>query len=337
MAMTGFDSGLVERLTGQLHDTIWQWQMPPDATVMLLNLSENATFKVESNEQTLILRVHRQGYHTENEIRSEHRWIEALVEEGLVQTPMPIRNRSGDTLTALPVPSKINPMLVSAFAFVPGKEPRPDDQHLTGYFERLGGLCARLHRHTESKVFAEGFTRKIWDYEAIIGKRAIWGHWRHAAGLEKEDVLLLTRAQTLIERKLAEYGQARPRFGLIHGDPRLANLLVENDVLWLIDFDDCGFSWFGFDFAASVSFFEHEPHVPDLMDHWVTGYRCERPWTRDDEAILPVLVLMRRMQLLGWAASHAEAPTAQAMGAQYSKGALLMAERFLSTGTTPFR
>ena len=54
---------------------------------------------------------------------------------------------------------------------------------------------------------------------------------------------------------------------------RLANLLVDGDEVKVIDFDDCGFSWHLYDAATAVSFFEHEPHVPELMDAWVRGYR----------------------------------------------------------------
>ncbi len=37
---------------------------------------------------------------------------------------------------------------------------------------------------------------------------------------------------------------------------RLANLLIDGDRVTLIDFDDCGFGWFMYDFAAAISFFE---------------------------------------------------------------------------------
>ena len=37
------------------------------------------------------------------------------------------------------------------------------------------------------------------------------------------------------------------------------------DAVSVIDFDDCGFSWYLYDVGTSVSFFEHEPHVPELV------------------------------------------------------------------------
>ena len=35
----------------------------------------------------------------------------------------------------------------------------------------------------------------------------------------------------------------------------------------VIDFDDCGFSWYMYDAATPVSFYEHEPQVPELIEH----------------------------------------------------------------------
>jgi Ser/Thr protein kinase RdoA (MazF antagonist) len=110
---------------------------------------------------------------------------------------------------------------------------------------------------------------------------------------------------------------------------RTANLLVDDDRLGVIDFDDCGLSWFAYDFAAAVSFMEHEPIIPDLMAAWVDGYRQEAPLPVEDEAALPMFVMLRRMQLTAWIASHAETPTAQALGEAYTNGTVALAEHYL--------
>ena len=62
--------------------------MPPRATIELLNVSENATFLVRDPEAApSVLRVHRLGYHTEEEIASELAWMDALRAEAGVRTP----------------------------------------------------------------------------------------------------------------------------------------------------------------------------------------------------------------------------------------------------------
>ncbi len=111
---------------------------------------------------------------------------------------------------------------------------------------------------------------------------------------------------------------------------RAANLLVDGDRLGVIDFDDCGFSWFAYDFAASISFMETEPFIPELMAAWLDGYARVAPLDSEQAAALPMLVMLRRMQLTAWIASHSETPTAQAMGTAYTAGTIDLADRYLA-------
>ena len=43
-----------------------------------------------------------------------------------------------------------------------------------------------------------------------------------------------------------------------------------------------------------------------------------------------MFIMLRRMQLTAWIASHAETPTAQSMGTGYTDGTVALAERYLA-------
>ncbi len=47
----------------------------------------------------------------------------------------------------------------------------------------------------------------------------------------------------LRDRLAAFLGTGPQRYGLVHADTRLANLLVDGGRVSVIDFDDSGFSW----------------------------------------------------------------------------------------------
>jgi Ser/Thr protein kinase RdoA (MazF antagonist) len=115
----------------------------------------------------------------------------------------------------------------------------------------------------------------------------------------------------------------------VHADLRLANLLVEGPHLRIIDFDDCGFSWFLYDFASAVSFIEHEAIVPALLAAWVKGYEEIAPLSETERAELPTFVMLRRILLSAWLASHHEVPFAQTQGASFTAGTVSLARQFL--------
>ena len=116
---------------------------------------------------------------------------------------------------------------------------------------------------------------------------------------------------------------------VIHADLRLANLLVDGRNMTVIDFDDCGFGWYLYDFAAAISFIETSPDVPGLQKAWVEGYRRISPLSQDEVDTLPTLIMLRRQLETAWVASHFETPTAQQLGAEYTQGTLQMASEYL--------
>jgi Ser/Thr protein kinase RdoA (MazF antagonist) len=101
----------------------------------------------------------------------------------------------------------------------------------------------------------------------------------------------------------------------------------------VIDFDDCGFGWFLYDLGSSLSFVEHDPRVPELVDAWVTGYRRVAPLSVAEIAELPTFVMLRRLLLVAWIGSHSDTDLARSMGAEYTAASCDLAEAYLSGPT----
>jgi Ser/Thr protein kinase RdoA (MazF antagonist) len=74
---------------------------------------------------------------------------------------------------------------------------------------------------------------------------------------------------------------------------------------------------------------EHEPVVAELRQAWLEGYRTIAAVSKEDEAMLPVFVMLRRILLTAWIASHADTETAGRLGTDYTQGTVAMGERFL--------
>ncbi len=94
--------------------------------------------------------------------------------------------------------------------------------------------------------------------------------------------------------------------------------------------DGIGFSWYLYDAGTAVSFFEHEPHVPDLIGAWLSGYRRVLDLPAEDEAEIWTFILYRRLLLVAWIGSHTAVDIAQQLGAGYTAGSCDLAEAYLS-------
>src|SRR5437773_5010017 len=123
------------------------WDVSPQARLTLLNISENATYRVDDPRaaEPLILRVHRTGYHTRDAVRTELAWMKALKEEAGVETPQAIPARDGELVRTVATPVLDEERFVVMFAFIKGREPEADD--LIEPFKHLGAIAARMHRH----------------------------------------------------------------------------------------------------------------------------------------------------------------------------------------------
>ena len=305
---------------------------PADTPLRLLSLSENATYLVEDDDP-IVLRVHRPGYHSLAAIRSELAWMRALRTETSVTTPELIPAQNGDDVVTAEVDGEL--LHVDAVTFVPGCTAEEDPDAVG--FDELGRLTAIMHDHTRRWPIPAGFTRFRWDLETILGPRARWGNWRLAPGLTETDHAWIERAAADITAKLTEFGCAPDRFGLVHADLRLANLMVDPaDIgagITVIDFDDCGWSWYLADLGAAVSFIEDTPAGERIIADWLTGYREIGAIPAAHLELVPSFVMMRRIMLTAWIASHHDADAAVGVGGQFAPGTARLAERYLEDRT----
>jgi Ser/Thr protein kinase RdoA (MazF antagonist) len=303
-----------------------------DAPLRLLSLSENATYLVDDDEP-IVLRVHRPGYHSLAAIRSELAWMRALRTETSVSTPELLAARDGTDVVVAEVDGDV--LHVDAVTFVAGCTAE-DDPDAVG-FDELGRLTAIMHQHARRWTFPGGFTRFRWDLDSILGPQARWGNWRLAPGLTEEDRSWIQRAADDIAARLTEFGSAPDRFGLVHADLRLANLMVNpgsaGSGITVIDFDDCGWSWYLADLGAAVSFIEDTAAGERIIAEWLDGYFEAGSLPADHLALIPSFVMLRRINLTAWIASHADADAAAELGTDFAPNTARLAQRYLADRT----
>ncbi len=306
------------------------WGLPPSCTPTLLNHAENITVLLEDADGgKSVLRIHRPGYQSRAAIRSEFAWIRALRAEEVISTPDIIPGCNGHAIQSGVVGAHRAPRLMVLFAHVPGHHP-DESGDLATLFPMLGRLAARLHDHAARWQPPDDFTRPHWNLERVLGHRAIWGNWQDAPLMTGPIRNVLDQAATKLCHRLHRYGTHSDRYGLIHADMRLANIIVRDSTRTLIDFDDCGFGWLLADFAAATSFLEHLPMLGDLWTAWSAGYQEVRPLPPEHRSVVPSLVMLRRLALLAWITSRSDSSEPRRLAPTFAADTAEMATRYLA-------
>jgi Ser/Thr protein kinase RdoA (MazF antagonist) len=307
-----------------------RYDLSPRATATLINYTENSTYRVDdpASGTRFIFRIYRVGVHDRRAIESELAWMGALRRDAGVETPEIVPPRDGEAILLLSDAGLPEPRFGAMFTFLEGTEP-PED-HLAESFDRLGEIAARMHLHSRSWSPPAGFKRPTWNFETMLGgSRPMWGRWQDGIGLDPEREKLLGRVADTVAGRLERFGSGREQFGLVHADLRLANLLIEGDRTKVIDFDDCGFGWYLYDLSTAVTFMEERPDVRELVDAWVRSYRRLAPLTREAEEEIPTFMMLRRMMVMAWIASHSDTDLARSEGTGYTLGTCRLASPYL--------
>jgi Ser/Thr protein kinase RdoA (MazF antagonist) len=290
-------------------------------------LTENPTFRVVEAEarEPVALRIYRPGGRPAEEIESELAWISAIRSETPVSTPAVVPTLTGERFARL---EGERPIFAAAFDLLPGHE--ADDEDLGRLMPRIGEVTAQLHLQAREWTPPPSFERPRWDLETTLGSNPHWGPWQASVPDRGEREQLKRLADTVLTR-LQVFGFDPSRFGLVHADLRVANLIVEGDAVAVIDFDDCGFCWYLYDLGATLTLYEDAPNVDELIASWVDGYRAIAPLSVDDEREIPTFVMLRRLMLSAYVGLRSNTELAdQLRRTGYNAASCELAEKYLS-------
>lgn len=318
-------------------EALRHWNIDERADLELIKYRENAVFKVvdPADEQRYVIRVHRAGYHSDLELRSELQWMQALTSAGVLTPDMVLTVTAGlfQTVQFEKVPE---PRQCDVQRWIEGQplgsiegDGTDDVASMLQNYRIVGALQAKLHSHSERWSMPEGFERHSWDVAGMFGATPFWGDFRELETLRGDQLETVLQAREKLIVTLADFGQTRDRYGLIHADFLPENLIVGEGGIRLIDFDDSGFGWYMFDLATSLFYHLGEAYFEDLKQSLIEGYRSERDLSDAHVDMLPAFLLARGITYLSWLHTRKETETAQTMGGAIIASVVAQANDYL--------
>ncbi|MGA9869979.1 MAG: phosphotransferase [Rhodococcus sp. (in: high G+C Gram-positive bacteria)] len=296
------------------------------AALTLLSFSENATYLAQRGVEQAVFRVHRPDYNSLVEIESELSWMASVRAESTVRTPQVRLAADGRSVSAIEIDGATR--FVDVFEFVPGIS--AENEHSGIRYRDLGAITAALHQHVQQWTPPKTFRRFRWDLDTMLGEGGRWGNWRHAPNLSAVDRDVIESAEELVRRRLEQYGTEPGRYGLVHSDLRMSNLIVQDGDIVVIDFDDCGWSWYLTDLAAVITWNEAHAESQAIVEDWLHGYISVSPLLPEDIAEIPTFVMLRRLMITAWISTHPESVPAQTLGGHLASETASLARRYLS-------
>jgi Ser/Thr protein kinase RdoA (MazF antagonist) len=319
---------VLPRLEATAHLALPRFGIAPTAPLALIHHRENAVFRVDdpADGRRWVMRVHRLGYHTSQEIRSELAWMDALRQAG-VPTPRARPGTDGDPLQHV-TPDGGSPLQVDVLAWIEGRSLAAGAEEFEVH-RLVGRTSALIQQHGRTWRPPPGFTRHVWDLDALIGPRALWGDYAALEVLTSGELGLMRRAADHVRRRLDAFGRASDRFGLTHGDLMPDNVLVADGVPYVIDFDDAGYGWHLYDLATLLADKVVDPSFAAVRQAWVEGYRTVAPLPDEHLDELDALVMARLLLGLGWMHTRRETAMARDFTSLVVQLACLQAEKLL--------
>jgi Ser/Thr protein kinase RdoA (MazF antagonist) len=280
--------------------------------VELVKISENITFRVtlSDDETDYVLRLHRPGYNSIEELISERLWVGALKEAGSVVQDS-LLTREGNQFELIDIPGTNEQRYAGMTTWLGGTplsdflETSSGKAQRARLFRCIGEIAATIHNQSTGWSEPEGFTRRHLNLEGLLGDAPFWGRFWEHADLTIAEANLLLRTRDRCSASLSAYGETPETFSLIHADLHADNIIYNSDEpglidLGLIDFDDSVYGWHMYDIASALieetTAQDREVIQAALLD----GYRDNRSLARRDEDMLPDFLLIRGMAIIGW-------------------------------------
>lgn len=274
------------------------------ASLKFINHGENTTFCAVGDHKYLV-RIHRPGYQSPANIRSELMWLKALRDAG-ISAPEPICTLDGEAIASVDVEGD-QTRVAAMFKWVEGAMlgERVSAQRLRA----MGRTIAMLHSHASAFVPPQGFERKRLNRSGLFGQ--MMGGGRHQ--VFGDDRTLFEDVEGKLTELIKKLGEGPDVFGLIHADLHYGNMVFppgnsKSPVAIPIDFDDSAYGYFAYDLAVMLAPLARKFPQINTRKLIFEGYREILELPNSIEDTIGDFIVARMLTITYWVLSRTDNP-----------------------------
>ena len=277
------------------------------------------------------LRLRPPEEHSTQTMAEELQWLLALRRDTDLVVPEPVPACDGTLVQEIRAPDTPVPWQGVLFHWVAGE--RRTETLTPSDLERVGMYMARLHQHAAAFVTAQHPppVRRARFCDVLAWKH---GFKPAVAVYSPRDLAVFAVAAQWVHTACQALEETGDGVGFIHADMHQWNYLFHGEEVRVIDFDDCGWGYYVYDMAVTLTDIDDREDFAALRQAFLIGYTRVQPLPPGYETYIKHFSAARVLFMLQWllARSH---PERWEWAEAYIRNAVERLERLLAEATIP--
>jgi len=237
----------------------------------------NYIYEYEKNGQEYILRFSLSSYRSFEMVEGELDWIKYLYDFGVpVAKPITLKE-SNDLVGYFEIEEE--KFSVVSFEKLKGKM-GVQVEWSADLIEKWGQVMGKIHALSKRYIPKDSSSKRL--------------EWHEDELIKKEDEYIPNYETLVIEKLkqlkdiLNELPKDEESYGMIHGDFTPINFMVDNNNIFVYDFDDCEYNWYAMDIAKALYYAmwrnpekravkDNKGYADYFLMNFIEGYLRENP------------------------------------------------------------
>ncbi|WKA56550.1 phosphotransferase enzyme family protein [Planococcus shixiaomingii] len=263
----------------------------------------NILYKLsDTNGNKFLMKIFQNNSSNLEDNQLEVYMMNLVIQRGCISLPSILSATDGSEIQEIFLGEDRPPIRVAVYSWLEGED--LDSNETEERFIHLGEMTARLHAATFGEKVPKTFSPKRWDNVFYyIEDKMVYKQSEYQRYLSREYHELMDAIIPYLNSRLSGYYQINEgNLQLIHSDLNPWNVLVSEDAMHIIDFEDTMLGLPLHDIAILLYYYRYEEvfDYENVKDLFFKGYEKIRPLPEFEEFDLELLMTARRVNFLNY-------------------------------------
>lgn len=253
------------------------------------------------------MKIFQEESSTIEDNQAEAFFLDTVSKHSSLSVPSMVKDKHGEWIVTVKDQEDVSKRL-ALYEWIDGVE--IDEKETLDMFESIGKLCAQLHRATEGVSYPKGINPKRWDQVFYYrGEEAVYHQDKYSPYINAEGVALLDALIPWLNRQLKNLYVGK-KSQLIHGDLNPYNIMIVDDKLAVIDFEEAFDALAIHDVAIHLFYYEYDKRfdIDQVYNQFMKGYNSIIDVDGFDRRNIEMLMTARRVNFINYALTIMDEP-----------------------------